>query len=228
MCITTLILGGCIMHSHEDTAVATGTLYFCGWAVLLWTALSENIVSGSLVESVTLWQAIMASSLISRMAMHRRRLWDNFRASNPRIHHAHHTLRVAVGKILDTDRLSTFFSLRNIIFTQCLVFGATALLVPEFFFKQLFFMLNEPTSPLMLFFARGLALSSLLLGGLVRNGSNEEAAKIGVVYFGSLALHAFYTCGNPISPLFAPIDSFLAIRSIRAYKSRRDDEEYCI
>jgi hypothetical protein len=224
MSITILVLGGCMMQSDEDLAVTMGALYFSGMACLLVKAIDQTVMSGSLVETVIVCQAVMAMTLILRTFLHSDRLWDKIRASmQGYLSGTNNDLSFKFAEFLNVKRLGRIFTLRNILFAQCMVFGLTALFIPGVFFKHIFFMLNTPASSSMILFARGLALSSLVLGALIRNRTNEDASKFGVVYFGSLALHALLTCGNPISPVFAPVDTFLTFRSVQECKRKLSD-----
>jgi len=227
MSITTFVLGGCMMHSNEDLAVMTGALYFSGLTCLLVTAIDQNIISGFFVETFAFWQAIMAATLVYRTFLHRERLWKKLRDSMQRYPGGvNEYLQLLIFKLFNGKMLRHIFMLQNILLAQCVVFGATALFFPGFFFKDIFFMLNTPASSSMIIFAQGLALSSLVLALLVRNRTNKDASKIGVVYFGSLALHSLLTCGNPISPVFAPIDTILTFRSIQECKGASNGEKY--
>jgi hypothetical protein len=198
LCATTIIFGHSIMNSEEQLALIAGSLYFSGWAAILLAAFKQQVVSGSFSQVIVIWQVAMAAIFITRTVMHRK-------ASRKIIPE---TLQRAFGA---KEKV-----IRNLLCSQLFIFGVTGILFPTFFFQQVFFMLNEPTSPPMTLFARGIALTSALMGGLlIQIKKSTLTTGIAAAYFGSLSLISFFTCGNPLSPLFAPINSILAIFSFK-------------
>ena len=229
--VTSLVLGGCFLRAQDDDrAVVYGEAYFAGWTVILLSAIRENSASGPFVTKMMNWQFCICGLGAATLGFHN--AWGNFTSQlltwvgkftgNSAVHEGHKT---------ELHSISNLFSVRYFLWFQCMVFSVTALFLPEIFFKVIFFMLSEVPSVPMRLFSRGLALSSFLLGNFVRQGSDEEAVKFGLAYFGFMSVLSTLTCGNFLCPPYAPFDTALAVRSAWVYSkaqvAKRNHEGAC-
>jgi hypothetical protein len=177
-CLANLLLGARLINKGNDASAAqTGFLWFGAWSLLMRNAINAGTFASQNFKLLAAWNLAMAVVSARRQGG----IWKSVTTLDTD----------GLNQILPKDK--EIFSVRSIVGLQMLAWGAYILFAPGNFFARFGVGTAGRSGALVVsamtaFFAKGLAVNNLILGGKVLAGSDADAAKDGVVFFGGWCL----------------------------------------